>query len=190
VTVAARAPRGCSRGHRAARAPRGRRPQVPARPPSRQPTRTSRPGPPPPRRTPPPTPRKAAHASASRMALRGSDRQWRQSLARGTVYANRVPKHHRALYSPSACTHRQSGPGLLLDAVYHVRMKTLLLMVAVLLVAACVAVATLAPGPTRGACVDVRVDQVQREQWANLAGGGEMLQTEEVRCRSMGQRGS
>ena len=69
-------------------------------------------------------------------------------------------------------------------------MKTLLLAVAVLLVAACVAVATLAPGPARGVCVDRRVDQEQREQWANLAGSGEMLQTEKVRCRSMGQRGS
>ena len=71
--------------------------------------------------------------------------------------------------------------------MYHVRMKTLLLAVAVVLVAACVAVATLAPGPARGACVGVRVDQEQREQWVNQAGSGEMLQTEKVRCRSMGQ---
>jgi uncharacterized protein YceK len=69
-------------------------------------------------------------------------------------------------------------------------MKMLVVVVAVLLVAACVAVATLAPGPARGACADQRVDQEQREQWVNLAGGGEMLQTEKVRCRSMGQRGS
>jgi uncharacterized protein YceK len=69
-------------------------------------------------------------------------------------------------------------------------MKTLLLVVAVLLVAACVAVATLAPGPARGACANIRVDQEQREQWLNRAGSGEMLQTEKVRCRSMGQRGS
>jgi hypothetical protein len=67
-------------------------------------------------------------------------------------------------------------------------MKTLL--VAMVLIAACVAVATLAPGPARGVCVDQRVDQEQREQWANLAGSGEMLQTERVRCRGMGQRGS
>jgi len=74
--------------------------------------------------------------------------------------------------------------------LYHVLMKTMLLTVAVLLVAACVAVATLAPGPARGSCVDVRVDQEQRKQWVNLAGSGEMLQTERVWCRSMGQRGS
>jgi hypothetical protein len=68
--------------------------------------------------------------------------------------------------------------------------RVLMAAVALLLVAACVAVATLAPRSTRGLCVNIRVDQEQREQWVNQAGSGEMLQTEGVRCRSMGQRGS
>jgi hypothetical protein len=77
--------------------------------------------------------------------------------------------------------------------MYRVLMgKALRLAVALLLVAACVAVATLAPKPTGRVCVDIRVDQEQREQWGNQAGSGEMLQTERVRCRSMGSeaRGS
>jgi hypothetical protein len=88
------------RGRRAARAPRGCRPQVPARPPSRRPSRTSRPGPPPPR-TAPTTPRTAAHAAASRVGLRGSGRQWRRSLPRVTVYAKRARWGFRALYAPN-----------------------------------------------------------------------------------------
>ena len=42
--------------------------------------------------------------------------------------------------------------------------------------------ATPAKLPARGACVDIRVGQEQRDQWANQAGSGEMLQTEKVRC--------
>lgn len=38
------------------------------------------------------------------------------------------------------------GPVQVVEAVYHVRMKTLLLVVALLLVAACAAVTTSAPG--------------------------------------------
>ena len=37
-------------------------------------------------------------------------------------------------YSPKCVYIRQSGPGLLLDAVYHVRMKTVLLTVVGVLV--------------------------------------------------------
>jgi hypothetical protein len=68
----------------------------------------------------------------------------------------------------------------------------LMAAVALLLVAACVATATLAPGPTRGVCVDTRLDQEQRGMLVNLGGSGEMLQTVGVRCRSMGSeaRGS
>ncbi len=68
--------------------------------------------------------------------------------------------------------------------------RVLMTAVALLLVAACVAVATLGPRPTQGVCVDIRVEQEQRELLVNLGGSGEMLQTEGVRCRSMGQRGS
>jgi hypothetical protein len=68
--------------------------------------------------------------------------------------------------------------------------RVLMAALALLLVVACVAVATLAPSPTGGVCANIRVDQAQKEQRANLAGRGEMLQTEKIRCRSTGQRGS
>ena len=79
------------------------------------------------------------------------------------------------------------GPGLCSGDVYHVRMKTLLLAVAVLLVAACVAVATLAPGPPQGVCVDTRSARGHSNLMPNMAGSGAMRLTEGVRCRSLGQ---
>jgi redox-regulated HSP33 family molecular chaperone len=69
-------------------------------------------------------------------------------------------------------------------------MKTLLLAVAVVLVAACVATAILAPSLTGGVCVDTQLDQEQRELMVNLSGSGEMKQTVGVQCRSLGQSGS
>jgi hypothetical protein len=74
--------------------------------------------------------------------------------------------------------------------VYHVRMKSVLLAVAVLFVAACVATATLAPGPPQGVCVDTRSARGHSDLLPNMAGSGEMRLTEGVRCRSMEQRGS
>jgi hypothetical protein len=68
-------------------------------------------------------------------------------------------------------------------------MKMLLVAVAVLLVAACVTVATLTSRPAGGVCVDTRLDREQRELLLNLSGSGEMKQTVGVQCRSLGQSG-
>ena len=60
--------------------------------------------------------------------------------------------------------------------------RALMAAVALLLVAACVAVATLGPRPARGMCVDTRVGQGLRHQGVNLSGSGEMVQTVGVQC--------
>ena len=64
--------------------------------------------------------------------------------------------------------------------------------VAVLLVAAGVAVATLAPGPPQGVCVDTRSARGHSNLLPNMAGSSEVRQTEALRCRSIGSevRGS
>jgi hypothetical protein len=69
-------------------------------------------------------------------------------------------------------------------------MKTVLLAVAVLLVVACVAVATLAAGPPPGQCLDTRSARGHSNLQPGLAGSSVLRLTDGVKCRSKEQYGS
>ena len=73
--------------------------------------------------------------------------------------------------------------------MYLVMYRVLIAVVALLLVSACVAVATFGPRPAGGVCTDTRLDREQRELLLNLGVSGEMQQTMGVRCRSIEQSG-